>query len=695
MVIQGEDSNSAATFAVTTNNISSSSGRPKTTATVAWDSIPAWIQNTSYQTPDITTVVQEIVDRSAWCGGNDMAFILTQNAANDAAERIAYSFDSNSNSAPRLHIEYNEEVVVGGDINGCINQTFQAQVISGSDDAEEHADGSMASLGSSDLEMVEESDTQKVGIRFRGVNIPKDTTILEAYITFTADETDTTATSLTIRGHDADNSGTFSSAASSVSSKIAEATTGLASVAWTSATTPPLTAWNTVGEQHRTPDLAPIVRQITSRQGWSAGNAMTFLITGSGKRVADSYDGDPSSSPTLTIKVQGLLGTGYTTVRDRLLTTVDSLAQKSGTPGQDTLYEAARYWKGMSVYYGKTRGYGHTIGDGSAGDNSPNRNQNTRLSHKASYTGGSVDRSLTSGCTDENPGSTDCIYEFIPGDPNYITPIEESCQANYQVLLTDGYLNNNHSDSLIGTMVGSDYACSGNYGCAKKLVEYLNKEDQNATLDDNQTVITHTIGFNIDDADLGEIATSGGGDYYTASSAEQLASVFKQIIADVLVQNTSFAAPAVSVNAFNRLYHDNEIYFTLFKPTAQKRWAGNLKKFTLCPNNPDGTCEPGDILDSTGANALTSSGSFASSSRSFWSTVNDGGEVTAGGAGAKVPANPGRTIYTYTGDVAPVNVNLGTAANTITSADATLDSTDPLRSKLENGNSSVLKIFLT
>ncbi len=115
---------------------------------------------------------------------------------------------------------------------------------------------------------------------------------------------------------------------------------------------------------------------------------MTFLITGSGKRVADSYDGDPSSSPTLTIKVQGLLGTGYTTVRDRLLTTVDSLAQKSGTPGQDTLYEAARYWKGMSVYYGKTRGYGHTIGDGSAGDNSPNRNQNTRLSHKASYTGG-------------------------------------------------------------------------------------------------------------------------------------------------------------------------------------------------------------------------------------------------------------------------------------------------------------------
>ncbi len=503
MLIQGQSSGDAATFATTDNNISGTSDRPKTTNTVAWNDIPAWTLDTTYQSPDITTVVQEIVNHTDWCGDNNMAFFLIQNAVSDAAKRIASAYDGSSANAPRLHINYDEEVIESDTVNGCINQTFTARVISGNDDAEEYedTDGTVV-LGSSDLELVEEDYTQTVGIRFRSINIPKDTTILEASLTFTANETDTTTTSLTIRGHGVDDSDTFSTDNRSVSSRLANATG--ASVTWSP------TAWNTEGEQHVTPDLRTIVAEITTLPGWESGNDMTFLITGTGKRVADSFDDFPSTAPYLKIKVEGKLGTGYTTVRDRLITTVDSLSYKRGTPIQDTLYEAARYWRGEGVYYGRTRGFGYQLNDGSYGESHDDHNAQTRISHTASYSGGTVER--PTGCTDNNLNSDDCIDEYISGNPIYTTPIDYWCQNNYQVLLTDGEAGTANSAALINTMVGSDYACSGNYGCSQKLVEYLHIEDQNTSLQRTQTIDTHTIGFNfLDGEDLSTTATAGGG----------------------------------------------------------------------------------------------------------------------------------------------------------------------------------------
>lgn len=666
MVIRGEDSDDADAFAATTSNIS---GRTQTTASVNWSSIPAWTLGSAYQSPDITSVIQEIVSRTGWCGGNDMALILSSTSD---AERIAWAYDGDTASAPTLHIEYDEDTVPDG---ACINQTFQAQVISGSDDAEEHATGTM-DLTSSDLEMVQESDTQTVGIRFRNINIPVNTTILGASLTFTTDETGTAATSLTIKGEDVDDSAIFTTASSDISSRA----TTTSSASWSPG------AWSTIGEAHTVTGLQSIVAEITSRPGWTAGNDMTFIITGSGKRVADSYDGDPLRSPILSVQVQGQLGTGYTTVRDRLITTVDSLNYKTGTPVQDTLYEAARYWKGNTVYYGKTRGFGHTLNDGSPGESVTSRSEYTRISHSASYGGGTVVQ--PSGCTDDNLNSISCINEYISeasGAATYITPIEEWCQVNHQVLLTDGYSNNAHSETLINTMVGSDYSCSGDSGCSQELVSYLHNEDQHATLQQSQNITTHTIGFNIDDPALVAIAAKGGGDYYTASSAAQLATAFTEILSGVLSQNTSFAAPSVSVNAFNKLYHDNEIYFSLFLPQRQKRWPGNLKKFNLCEGNPTDTCTLGEVIDADSLPALTGNGTFDPNSRSLWSASDDGNEVMIGGAGAKVPTNPGRTIYTYTGSTAPVNVNLGVADYTITETDKTATVGTALRTQL-NGD---------
>ncbi len=102
VTIRGQDEDDAPTFTTSNKNISD---RTRTTASVAWTSIPAW--NTvgqagaNQRTPDFTNIVQEIVDRGGWSSGNSMVFII-----NDSGSRIAESYDNAPTKAPLLTITY-------------------------------------------------------------------------------------------------------------------------------------------------------------------------------------------------------------------------------------------------------------------------------------------------------------------------------------------------------------------------------------------------------------------------------------------------------------------------------------------------------------------------------------------------------------------------------------------------------------
>ena len=172
--------------------------------------------------------------------------------------------------------------------------TITSQVAQGNDDAEERVSNGNMDLGS--LELTSDGGTnQYVGVRFQNINIPQGTTILSASIQFTTDETDTGSTSVTIRGDDSDNANVFSSSNYNISSR----TLTSASVAWNN-----IPSWNSVGQSganQQTPDLTAIVQEIVNRGGWVNGNAMAFVINGSGERTAEAYNGDSSKSPVLTI----------------------------------------------------------------------------------------------------------------------------------------------------------------------------------------------------------------------------------------------------------------------------------------------------------------------------------------------------------------------------------------------------------
>jgi hypothetical protein len=171
--------------------------------------------------------------------------------------------------------------------------TVDVRVAASTDDGEERADRSMY-LTSSDLELVYDGGDQTVGMRFTGVAIPQGASINNAYVQFQVDETPSDPTFLTIHGAAADNAATFGTADSDISNRD----TTDAAVTWTPA---PWPNRGQAGPDQQTPDIASIIQEIVNRPGWASGNALVIIITGTGERVAESYDGDSSAAPLLHV----------------------------------------------------------------------------------------------------------------------------------------------------------------------------------------------------------------------------------------------------------------------------------------------------------------------------------------------------------------------------------------------------------
>ncbi|MDX1747316.1 MAG: PKD domain-containing protein, partial [Halobacteriales archaeon] len=101
LVIEGEAIDDAPSFADVSLGISS---RTRTSRSVSW-SPPAWPTKRDagpdQQTPDLSPIIQEIVDRPGWAAGNSVALIIT-----GTGKRVADAFDADPGAAPVLHVEY-------------------------------------------------------------------------------------------------------------------------------------------------------------------------------------------------------------------------------------------------------------------------------------------------------------------------------------------------------------------------------------------------------------------------------------------------------------------------------------------------------------------------------------------------------------------------------------------------------------
>ena len=421
---------------------------------------------------------------------------------------------------------------------------------------------------------------------------------------------------------------------------------------------------------------------------WTQGNPLILLVdsvsTDLGERETESANENAGRSPKLTIKYQGYLSGGTTqkTVRQYLLEVVDQLDHKSGTPFVDTYYEAAKYFEGDPVYYGLSRGGGPTLSASEISGASSNSgelkdSERTRLSHPESYEGdATIDRSADvdgdgiAGCSLLNPTSVDCRTERITSTPsNYISPIADACQANYIIMLSDGQANNNHSSGLIPsdktltgacnatitqTSDGTGRSASSGEACGVDLAKYLYNPDDDANGADN-SIFTHTIGLSLSgDAAavdfLKEIAEQGNGQFFNADDQSSIDVAFDTIIKDAIQSNSSFVTPGLSVNAFNRLFSRNFVYFNLFHTDSDATWDGNLKKFALCDNEDPTVCTFGEVIDSNGDQAVDTDpssadfGNLKDTAVGFWSTAGTS-EITDQGAGSRVLDYTDRMVY--------------------------------------------------
>lgn len=94
-----EDADNAAPFTSSSNNLTS---RTTTSASVNWDNIPAWSAvNDVHDSPDLSTLVQEVVDRPGWVVNNSMAFVIP-----GTGRRTAEAYDGEPQSAAVLHVEF-------------------------------------------------------------------------------------------------------------------------------------------------------------------------------------------------------------------------------------------------------------------------------------------------------------------------------------------------------------------------------------------------------------------------------------------------------------------------------------------------------------------------------------------------------------------------------------------------------------
>ncbi|MGK7870610.1 hypothetical protein [Falsiroseomonas sp. E2-1-a20] len=136
--------------------------------------------------------------------------------------------------------------------------------------------------GSQDLELgLNGSQTQYVGLRFTGLDIPEGAVIESAYFEFKALESNAAAASFQIAIENSETAVGYTTTNNPGTRSYLPET-----VAWQN-----VEAW-TAGQIYRSADISGLIEDVIGSDGLETTEALGFLITGSGSRVANPFDLD-------------------------------------------------------------------------------------------------------------------------------------------------------------------------------------------------------------------------------------------------------------------------------------------------------------------------------------------------------------------------------------------------------------------
>jgi Tfp pilus tip-associated adhesin PilY1 len=151
-------------------------------------------------TPNLSAVVQEIVNRDGWAPGPDKAITFIIDKVSGSGFRYARSFDGYNPSAALFHVEYND---------GSGVKTIETRIKKATDDGE-CSGGIPFSTSTNKLTI----GNCGVGLRFEGLTIPKNSTITNAWMKFVPYQTLSDPITVKVSAHKSDNSPSFNESVS-------------------------------------------------------------------------------------------------------------------------------------------------------------------------------------------------------------------------------------------------------------------------------------------------------------------------------------------------------------------------------------------------------------------------------------------------------------------------------------------------
>ncbi len=169
-------------------------------------------------------------------------------------------------------------------------------ILEACDDAEEGIDG-VTDISSSDLELVVDTTTQLVGLRFDKINLASTSDVRSAYVQFTAHAASEEETELEIQAEMIGSALPFEKTNRNISSRARSKQ----SVIWKPS---PWTKASESAELQRTPNISPLIQEILQHPDWKPGNAIALMIRGSGKRVATAFAAGKTGAARLLVDAE-------------------------------------------------------------------------------------------------------------------------------------------------------------------------------------------------------------------------------------------------------------------------------------------------------------------------------------------------------------------------------------------------------
>lgn len=266
--------------------------RARTSAKISWEVKEVWGLWTPHRTPNLKTIIQELVSRQGWKSGNAMAFIIQGQDQGPSEVENAREWESFENIADpgdggdgQNHPERRPELLVYFSIASAkvestimVTDTIvdnQAKIAVSSDDAEQE-NNEIDALFDDDIDAgwegaPEDRNILTAGLRFRNIQVPQGAKIDSAYLVLYSHEGKSAedVARITITGDANDNAPTFTE-----DSLITARKRTTAKLLWEVKE-----RWG-LWTPHKTPSLAAIVQELVNRPGWNAGNAMAFILQG-------------------------------------------------------------------------------------------------------------------------------------------------------------------------------------------------------------------------------------------------------------------------------------------------------------------------------------------------------------------------------------------------------------------------------